>query len=70
MRRTMYRDAKMSSYEDLIPQKEILARLHVTIHTIRRWRRDGKSAPPCYPINGRVYYRASEVEAWLRDHRR
>jgi hypothetical protein len=51
------------TFEPLLNSREAAALLHMHHKTLeRRARRD---QIPCYFLNGRWYFRASELDAWL-----
>ena len=53
---------------DLIPQKQAAARLGVPVFRLYRWRRQGWP-PPHYSLNGRIFYKVADLDAWVRSGR-
>jgi predicted DNA-binding transcriptional regulator AlpA len=53
--------------EELLSRREIRRIIPKSDMTIYRWERDGKF-PRCLKINGRSYWRKSEVGEWQREN--
>jgi excisionase family DNA binding protein len=51
-------------FEPLLDSREAAALLHIHHKTLERKARSGEI--PAYQIAGRRYFRASELDAWLR----
>lgn len=51
-----------------LTRKQLAAELGVTVRTISRWRWERKG-PAAHIIGGRVYFKRSDVEAWLEKQR-
>lgn len=49
---------------DYLPVPAAAKALHVHPHTLKRWRWRGYGPQPVR-VGGRLFYRASEIEAWL-----
>ena len=61
----MPRSTPVVSDEPLISMAEVADRLGIPLQTLRAWRKYGRG-PKGYPLGRRVYFRWSEVEAWLQ----
>ncbi len=53
----------------MLTDREVAARLGVTVHTVRKWRLHGLG-PLAIRVGGAVRYRLSDVESWLQSQPR
>lgn len=51
-----------------LSRKQLAAELGVTVRTISRWRWERKG-PTAHVIGGRIFFKRSDVEAWLEKQR-
>lgn len=58
-------DKKQAEEEPLLSRQEIASELHVSLVTLTDWMKKGL---PYLRLNGRVYFRRSEVIACMRHH--
>jgi predicted DNA-binding transcriptional regulator AlpA len=52
---------------EYLSEKEISKRCGLSVHWFRKARYEGKS-PTYHKLNKKVYYRADNVDNWLKDH--
>jgi excisionase family DNA binding protein len=57
--------------EEFVTPKQVAERLHVKTSTIWEWTRRRQQNPiPHYPVSRKiVYFKWSEVERWVEEHR-
>lgn len=51
--------------DELLDNQDVLQYLKISIRTLHRYRKTGKL--PHYKISGKLYYRLSDVQAFIRD---
>lgn len=56
----------LSPHENRLTPDEAAAQLGVKSSTLATWRSSGKHSLPYIKINGRVMYRQSDIDAFLR----
>lgn len=53
--------------EKYLVEKELSSKYGLSIHWFRRTRYEGRG-PPFHKLNGKVYYKESEVNKWFKDN--
>lgn len=56
---------EMSSKETLLSSSEVAAVFHITPVTLCRWRKTKKYNLPYLLLSNRIYYRKSDIDAFL-----
>lgn len=54
--------------QELLTPPEAAARLRLSVHTLKAWRRDEKG-PPKVKIGRRVFYDAADLEQYIEDRK-
>ena len=56
----------LPDWHDWVDAEDVIEKLHITPRTLQRWRINGML--PCSRINGKCYYRKSDVLVLLMDN--
>lgn len=56
------------SPEEVWSAREAARHLSRSVVTLNRWRKNGEG-PEYYKVNGRIYYRPSDVRAWFETYK-
>ncbi|WP_264002360.1 helix-turn-helix domain-containing protein [Mycolicibacterium diernhoferi] len=52
---------------EMLTTNDVATMTRLSAGTLRSWRHTGSGGPPSVKLGGRVLYRRSDVEAWLRE---
>ena len=63
----MTHETEMSRIQ-LMSSAELAPELGVSIRTLERWRMDGDFGPPFVRLGRLIFYRVSDVNAWIDEH--